>query len=483
MKGLTAVIFGAGKMACGLLGQLLSRSGYRILFVARRPEVVDAINRRRGYTLLVTGEGIDRVKIGNCAALSLDDRERVAEETAGADVVFTAVGIDNLPAVTPVIAEGLWRRSRLRGESPGNIVACENLPGAGAYLRHQVVGAACCRSALMVERIGGFSAALTRRIMTGGLEGSEMTFTVDADYDLIIDTHGLKGEFPKLAGATLTEEFPAMVMRKLYTLNCAHAVAAYLGFREGCDYIHEAAAHPRVAPVVRGAVAEAQAALKAEFPRQAEGIDRDAADALERITNARLADPVRRVARGPRRKLSPRERLVGAARLAIRHRLPSEHLCRGIAAALAYDNPDDPQAVALQKIIAEGGLERALTEECGLLPHEELALSIKRQWLDLVGRTAADSLAAVGSCFSAPTSLEEIVRLLMIDLSRRYDPRRVEEVLGRVAEEFREARIWSFVPILLERRVSQALSGRIEDGAATRRKSGEKGPVTKRMNR
>lgn len=463
MKRMKAVIFGAGKMACGLLGQLLSRSGYSTLFIARRPEVIDAINRRGGYTLLVTGEGVDRVEIGNCGALSLNDRERVVGEMADADLVFTAVGIDNISAITPVIAEGLWRRGRVSGGPPQNIVACENLPGAGAYLRHQVVGAACCRNAMTVERVGGFSAALTRRIMTGGLADRELIFTVDADYDLVIDAQGLKGDPPVLEGATLTEAFPARVMRKLFLLNCAHAVAAYLGHREGCEYIHEAAAHPRVAPVIQGAVAEARAALKAEFPGQADEIDCEASEALERIANPKLADPIRRVARGPRRKLSPRERLIGPARLAVRHCLPYDHLSHGIAAALVYDDPEDLQSAALQRMIAEEGLEKVLTEECGLLPHEPLAYAIKRQWLRLTRRRvglftpAAGIMPVGGTGFSPPTSLLEILRPVALDFSRRYDPQRVREALDRVAEEFREARIWSFIPILIQRRLSEQL--------------------------
>jgi mannitol-1-phosphate 5-dehydrogenase len=391
-----AVVFGAGKMACGLLGQLLAQSGYQTVFIARRPEVVDVINWRCGYGLTITGPSVRRLAIRECSALLIDDRVRVAEAIASADVVFTAVGVDSLSAITPAIADGLWLRSRSRAGSPLNVIACENLPGAGAYLAHQVGSAAPMNGALAVERIGGFSAGLTRRIMTGGaIANDALTFTVDEDYDLIIDREGLKGTFPALQGATLTSEFSAMVMRKLFLLNCAQAAAAYLGHREGCAYVHEAAAHPRIAPIVQGAVAEAQAALKAEFPQQAEAIDRDAAEALARIGNAQLADTISRVARGPRRKLSPRERLVGPARLASRHRLPHVNLCRAVAGALTYDDPTDPQAVAMQQAIVAEGVDKILTEDCGILPHHDLARAVKQQWLAHVSRPARDRAAGV----------------------------------------------------------------------------------------
>jgi mannitol-1-phosphate 5-dehydrogenase len=447
MKNPTAVVFGAGKMACGLLGQLLAQSGFEIVFVARRPEVIDAINQRQGYTLTLTRESTDHLAIRKCRALSIHDEPAVAGAVANADVVFTAVGIDNLTAITPAIARGLWQRSLLRGRSRLNVIACENLPGAGAYLRHQVVSAAPLPHETAVERIGGFSAGLTRRIMTGGaISDGELTFTANVEYDLLIDVVGLKGAFPEVCGARFTDEFPAMVMRKLFLLNCAQAAAAYLGFREGCQYVHEAAAHRQVAPVVRAALAEAKAALKADSPHQAEAIEREAAEALDRIANAKLADTISRVARGPRRKLSPRERLVGPARLAQHHHLPNSNLCRVIAATLTYNDPGDGQALAMQEAIMNEGLEKVLTEDCGLLPHEELARTVKQQWLRLVANPAGDQSQVVWMVGQTKASLDDILHGLAQDLNRRYDSTLVKDVLARVAEGFQSARVWSYLP-------------------------------------
>ena len=118
----------------------------------------------------------------------------------------------------------------------------------------------------------------------------------EAEGELGTCAHGL-APLPLVQGATYTTEFGVLVLHKLFPLNCAQAVAAYLGYREGCRSIHEAAGHPRVAPVLRGALAEAQAALTAEFPHHAAAIDREAAEALAHIANARLADSISRVAR------------------------------------------------------------------------------------------------------------------------------------------------------------------------------------------
>lgn len=385
-----AVIFGAGKMACGLLGQMLFCSGFKITFVARRQALIDTLNKRKGYTLYIVGKGVERLAISNCSAIPVQDEQGVIEAVASSDIVFTAVGVDSISKISPLIAEAIWRRYKSGADMPLNVIGSENLPGVRAYLHHQVLNAASPEKAEIVERAGGFSAALTRRIMTGGIvEDGELIFSGDEDYDLIIDSCGLKGELPYLEGVTITDEFPAMVTRKLFTINCTQAMAAYIGYRKGCRFIHEAAMHPEVAPLIRKALTEAQTALKAEFPHHSEAIEKDAAEALSRIANVKLADTIRRVARNPRRKLSSRERLVGAALLAERHKLPNDNLCIGIAAAIAYDDIEDTHALGLKHDISFHGVDKILTEDCGLLPYEPLAKRIKGKWNSLVNSSSS----------------------------------------------------------------------------------------------
>lgn len=443
-----AVFFGAGKVACGLLGYLCFQSGYRNLFVARRPEVIGAIERHRGYTVNLLGAESSRIEVRNSRALSIHDDAAVIEAVAAADVVFTSVGIDNLHAVAPHIAAGLWRRAR-RGERRDlNVVACENLPGAGAYLRHQIVGAAASEASILVDHVGGFSAALTHQIMTGGeVRDGSIGFNVQGRSPLVVDKAGLKPPLPTLQGALFSDAFPSVVMRKLFTLNCAHAVAAYLGYREGCRFVHEAAVHPRVVPILTGALAEAEAALQAEFPAAAAEIAAEVTEALVQIRDPRLADPIARVARGPRRKLAPRERLVGPARLATRHGLAHENLCRAIAATLAYDAGQDAEAVSMQRAIADHGVTQVITEDCGLLPHEPLAQEIKHQWHQLNAQTNG---VAVFNAVPTP-SLERIRGNVARDLSRRFNPELVQAAVERAAGRFEEARVWSYVEILMKR--------------------------------
>lgn len=51
-----AIHFGAGEIGRGFIGALLSQAGYEVRFAEGNPQLVDEIDRRRGYTVHVTDE-------------------------------------------------------------------------------------------------------------------------------------------------------------------------------------------------------------------------------------------------------------------------------------------------------------------------------------------------------------------------------------------------------------------------------------------
>lgn len=384
-----AVVFGTGKMACGLLGEILYESGYRTLFIGRRPEIINAINRIHGYFVGVSGVSNHWINVRDCHAVSIQNVETIIQAVVNADIVFTSVGIDNIPAIAPLIAKGLWKRIKQKRDIV-NIIASENLPGTGSYLRHQIVGAVSLQNALLVDHTVGFSAALTHRIMTGGdiLDG-KLHYTVDVPGDLIIDKRGLIQPLPTLYHSNVSAEFDALFLEKLSTINLVQAVASYLGHLHGCHYVHEAILHPEISQTVKLAAAEATAAFKAEFPHLGATIEYDAKEAITRITDSGLGDTIARICKGPQRKLAAQERLIGPARLAARHGLAYDNLALAIAAALLYYDDNDLQSKIMQNIIASEGVDKILTDVCGLLPYEALAQKVKYNWARLQGERFA----------------------------------------------------------------------------------------------
>src|SRR5262249_58176792 len=93
------------------------------------------------------------------------------------------------------------------------------------------------------------------------------------------------------------------------------AVCAYLGYKRGYKYIHEAMADETINRAVVGAMLEAQRALQCKHGRALHygGMINEI---LASFSNAALMDTVARVGRDPVRKLQSDDRLFGPAKMA-----------------------------------------------------------------------------------------------------------------------------------------------------------------------
>ncbi|MEJ5197546.1 MAG: mannitol-1-phosphate 5-dehydrogenase, partial [Anaerolineae bacterium] len=85
-----AVIFGAGNIGRGFIGQLFSESGYNVVFVDIDRPLLDALNGRGAYTIrLVTNETAEEVTVGPVRGIHAGDQEAVAEAVARAQIAAT----------------------------------------------------------------------------------------------------------------------------------------------------------------------------------------------------------------------------------------------------------------------------------------------------------------------------------------------------------------------------------------------------------
>jgi mannitol-1-phosphate 5-dehydrogenase len=160
-----AVHFGAGNIGRGFIGQLLHESGYDIVFVDVRDDVVAALKTEGRYEVILADENESHIPVDRVTALhSARDAEEVTERLAEADLVTTAVGPSILPVIAPAIARGLLERVRVGG-APVNVIACENMVGASQALRGYVMEHVPEESAEAVEEISGFPNAAVDRIV------------------------------------------------------------------------------------------------------------------------------------------------------------------------------------------------------------------------------------------------------------------------------------------------------------------------------
>jgi mannitol-1-phosphate 5-dehydrogenase len=368
----TVVQFGAGNIGRGFMGQVFTEAGYEVVFVDVVPEIVAALNERRSYPLRLAGpDRFETLEIRPVRAVSGRDVDAVAEELAFCAFACTAVGVPALPHLVPALAAGVRRRER-----PLDVILCENQLHCSDLLRGLL---AQHLNAPELARIGLVESVVSRMVpvVTAEDRARDPLFVVAEDYPVLpVARTGFLGEPPPVPSLRPVEDFAAYVERKLYVHNLGHAVAAYLGYREGHTYIYQAMADPEVCPVVLGAMEEAAEALHRKHGMAREELRAHCRDLVRRFENAELGDTVARVGKDPIRKLRPEDRLVGAALTCLDWDVEPANIVRGIAAALRFDPPDDAAAATVQQAIRDESLGAALLRFTGQRSDSELGRRI-----------------------------------------------------------------------------------------------------------
>ncbi len=376
-----AVVFGAGNVGRGFLGQLFTESGYELVLVDIDEPLLRVLNERHGYRLhLVDNDAREELWIAPVRALNANDTEAVAAVVAGAALMATAAGARALPAVARTVAAGLARRLGDPKSEPVNIIVCENLKDAARFFRGLVSEALPPHlQPALAQKVGFVDTVIGRMVplLTPEQRAADPSFIAAEPYkELPVDKEGFVGPIPGVVGLEACDRFAAYVARKLYIHNGGHAVLAYLGYRRGLIYGYEALADPVVRPVLEAAWIEAREGIAGAYQVSPRWLEAHADDLRRRFANRALGDTIIRLARDPLRKLAPDDRLVGAARLAERAGVEPRALAWAIAAGYCFDSTEDPIAQHLQEQIAQDGLPATLQAVSQIEPQEPLGQAV-----------------------------------------------------------------------------------------------------------
>jgi mannitol-1-phosphate 5-dehydrogenase len=373
-----AVVIGAGRIGCGLAGQLLRASGHEVTFITRSHDTVENLNRNGGYQVLLTGATECRpVTVDGIKAIAVSDEAAATAALTRADIIVTAVCSQNLPAIAPLIAQALSQR-----ESPANVIAFENMPSVGECLRRLVASAMAQPG--QVDR-HGFSGAVISRMVTRRVgdpaQQTPLMFVGEAVEEYIVDATALRAPLPEICGMKLVNDYQPWVLNKLYTFSAGHATAAYLGWLKGYHYIHTAIHDPEIRKAVFNAMAEGQRGLAAKFGREFARSRAELEAIVTRFENASLNDPIVRVARDPHRKLAADERLVGAGRMAEAAGVFPQQLALVTAAALCFSNSSNGKPCSA--CFEQSQAAETLNEICGLDAAHGFGKIVARSWAQL----------------------------------------------------------------------------------------------------
>lgn len=368
-----AVVFGAGKIARGFVGQLLEQSGYETVFVDISQALVKALNEQGSYRVHILGDESLSSTVSHYKALCLSDEAGIRQALEEADLAFTSVGGKNLESLGAVIANA-WRG--VTRKKPLNFITCENWKAAGKTLEEAI-----CRQLNESEQkefrqLAGVSEGVVMRIATEITEEQRkqepLGVWVQNFWELPVNQETFKGELVSVKGIYLKENFGRFLEQKMYTNNTSNAVIAYNGYLYGYRIAPEAAVSPQISPLLDEVYPEINAIMEAELSVEREGQEELSWKARAKYSDPCIPDQIIRQAKDPIRKLGPEDRLIAPARMALKHGINPKVIIRTIAAAIYYDEKTDESAVRLQELRKTRGISHILKEICGLKEEEEL---------------------------------------------------------------------------------------------------------------
>ncbi|MGG0719902.1 mannitol-1-phosphate 5-dehydrogenase [Robertmurraya massiliosenegalensis] len=372
-----AVHFGAGNIGRGFIGALFSQSGYQVVFVDIADQIIDQLNEKKEYRVMLATDAKESVKIENVSGLNnLKQEEEVIKAITNAEYLTTAIGPNILPRIAPLIAKGLAARVEKNDEKL-YVIACENQISATDLLKGYILEhLEEATKEKVLAQVSFLNSAVDRIVPIQNNEGS-LDVLVEPYYEWVVET---SDEIPHIEGMTIVPELAPFIERKLFTVNTGHAVIAYFGYLAGKETIDQTLADEAIYKQVKATLGETGAYLINEYHLDEAEHQKYIDKIIGRFENAHLNDGVTRVGRSPLRKLGHEDRLVRPALQAQKAGLSYTNLAKAIAAALMFDFSGDEDAVKLQSMIQKHGAVQVLQEVSGLEPTSALTKEIVSQY-------------------------------------------------------------------------------------------------------
>lgn len=374
MESKSILIFGAGKIGRSFIGQLFGQSGYEVIFSDVDLSLVELLNQRKSYPVVIKGEKEEKLLISHVRAVSGRDREQVVAEVSRASLLAVSVGKNALEKIIPVIAQGLVKRYETDPDLPLDIIIAENMREAGVFMREKL--SLNLPAGYPVERLVGLvetSIGKMVPIMTqADLEQDPLQVFAEPYNNLIVDKLGFKGKVPEVPGLSPKQNIKAWVDRKAFIHNLGHAAAAYYGsFKHPeATYIYEVLSDAAVFDFVKSVMLQSAAIIQRQYPNDfsMEDLETHVNDLLRRFQNKALKDTIFRVGQDRPRKLGPDDRFVGIIRQAEILGMDCEKIIQAMTYAFRFKATDENGEKARQDMLFDeylaNGLEYALEEIC-----------------------------------------------------------------------------------------------------------------------
>jgi mannitol-1-phosphate 5-dehydrogenase len=342
------LIFGAGKIGRSFIGQLFSRGGYEVVFVDVYKQIIDALNVRGNYNVIIKSDkGEEILNIENVRGVYADNQKKVINEIATADIVAVSVGQSGLGKVLPLLAKGLLERYRIGEIKPLDIIIAENMRNADEYF-HSALAKLLPENYLLDEFVGLIETSIGKMVPIMGkkeLQEDILQIFAESYNTLILNKKAFRNPIPDIKELAPKENMKAWVDRKLFIHNLGHSSAAYIGHMQNPDfvYIYQALEVPEVFMNVKATMLQAADILMKKYPGEFtfNDLEEHIEDLLSRFQNKALGDTIFRVGCDLIRKLGPEDRLAGAIKAAIELNLPYDKILYALICGCHFRTKDE----------------------------------------------------------------------------------------------------------------------------------------------
>ncbi len=341
------VIFGAGKIGRSFIGQLFGTNGYEVVFVDVDPHIVQLLNQRKEYRVIIKSDTDTEIIVRNVSAISGLDVEKVSDAVATAGILAVSVGKNALSKVLPVIAKGLLIRNEKGGNAPLDIILAENMRDAAGFAKEKLMENLPSWYPLndFVGLVETSIGKMVPIIPEAELEKDPLVVFAEPYNTLIVDKKGFKASVPEVKGLAPKENIKAWVDRKAFIHNLGHATAAYYGFCKypEATYMYEVLADPDVYSFTRETMVQSAQMLQFVYPDDFTSSDLIAHvdDLLFRFQNKALKDTVFRVGQDLVRKLGTDDRFMGAIHLSRKVGMAYDRIIHAMAYGFYFGAKDE----------------------------------------------------------------------------------------------------------------------------------------------
>jgi len=387
MGNKSILIFGAGKIGRSFIGQLFSRSGYQIIFIDVDQVIINELNSRNRYRVVIKAEHEEQLEVTNVCGIYANDKESVINAIAQCGLMATCVGKNALPKVLPLISQGIEKRYAERPDFPLDIILAENIRDACMLMRNGL--SILLNKEFPIDRyVGLIETSIGKMVpimLNKDVEEDHLQVFAEPYNTLILDKLAFKNPVPDIEGLAPKENIKAWVDRKAFIHNLGHATAAYYGAYKypKAKYVYEVLEDMSISGFVRDTMYQSAFILHRFYPNDfsMEDLAAHIDDLLFRFQNKALKDTIFRVGQDRLRKLGPEDRFVGIIRLALSQRMPYDKILKAMAYAFNFQITDENGNRSVQDVLFDNygskGIGFTLLEVCGFDPVKDKDLILE----------------------------------------------------------------------------------------------------------